>query len=177
MSGTTPVYGFPYPTSSDTPAGHTQIQSLATAVEGKFVTSDASIVTAVRLQQDLEAVASSDFTIPATTPADVSGATLTFTTATTNQTCIVDVVWDFRCTVTGTGYCYGEVVVDGVLDSRKTLFVVQAAETRMPGCFRKKFILASAGSHTIKLQGHKDSGSGTALFCAGTTVLSVSVHT
>ncbi len=176
MSGTTPVYGFPYPTSSDTPAGHTQMQSLATAVENKFVTSDASIATAVRLQQDLEAVASSDFTIPVTTPADIPGATLTFTTATTNQTCIVEVTWDFRCTATGTGYCYGEVVVDGVLDGRKSLFVVTAAETRLPGFFRKKYTLASAGSHTIKLQGHKDSG-GTALFCAGTTVLGVCVHT
>lgn len=43
MAGTTPVYGFPYPTSSDIPAGHTQIQSLATAVEGKFVTNDATV--------------------------------------------------------------------------------------------------------------------------------------
>lgn len=43
MSGTTPTYGFPYPTSSDTPAGHTQMQALATAIEGKFVTNDATV--------------------------------------------------------------------------------------------------------------------------------------
>lgn len=40
MAGTTPTYGFPYPTASDTPAGHTQMQSLATAIEAKFITND-----------------------------------------------------------------------------------------------------------------------------------------
>lgn len=43
MAGTTPTYGFPYPTASDTPAGHTQMQSLATAIEAKFITTDAAL--------------------------------------------------------------------------------------------------------------------------------------
>jgi hypothetical protein len=176
MAGTTPVYGFPYPTASDTPAGHTQMQSLATAIENKIVTVDATFNNTVRLLQELEASATSDFTLPATTPADVPGATLTFTTTTANQVAIITATWDFRCTVTGTGYCYGEFVVDGVLNARKSLFVVQSAETRLPGFIQRKVTLASAGSHTIKLQGHKDSGSGTAIFCADTTVLAVSVH-
>lgn len=41
MAGTTPTYGFPYPTASDVPAGHTQMQALATALEAKIVAMDA----------------------------------------------------------------------------------------------------------------------------------------
>lgn len=41
MAGTTPTYGFPYPTASDTPAGHTQMQALAESLEAKIVAMDA----------------------------------------------------------------------------------------------------------------------------------------
>jgi|SRR5215217_2250643 len=43
----TPTYGFPYPVSNDSPNGAAQIQALATAVEGKFVTVDAAINTII----------------------------------------------------------------------------------------------------------------------------------
>jgi len=43
MAGTTPTYGFPYPTASDTPAGHTQMQSLATAVENQLIITDGNV--------------------------------------------------------------------------------------------------------------------------------------
>lgn len=43
MAGTTPTYGFPYPTASDTPAGHTQMQALATAVENRIVQLDPAV--------------------------------------------------------------------------------------------------------------------------------------
>jgi hypothetical protein len=43
MAGTTPVYAFRYPTSTDSPAGHTQMQNLATDVENKIVLVDAAI--------------------------------------------------------------------------------------------------------------------------------------
>lgn len=33
MAGSTPNYGWPYPTSSDTPAGHTQMQNLGTSAD------------------------------------------------------------------------------------------------------------------------------------------------
>lgn len=38
----TPVYAFPYPSVTDAPNGPSQIQSLATAVESKFITVDAT---------------------------------------------------------------------------------------------------------------------------------------
>ena len=43
MSGTTSTYGFPYPTASDVPAGHTQIQSLAQAVEDRIELLDPAV--------------------------------------------------------------------------------------------------------------------------------------
>lgn len=129
-------------------------------------------IQAINFQQDLEAVASGDFTLT-TSVSDITGATLTFTTANANAVIVVEATWDWRLTATGTGYCYGEINVDGTTDSRKTLFVAQSVETRLPGFLRKKFTLAAAGSHTVKLQCHKDSAGGTALFCGGTTVLSV----
>jgi hypothetical protein len=129
-------------------------------------------IQAINFQQDLEAVASGDFTLT-TSVSDITGASLTFTTANANAVIVVEATWDWRLTALGTGYCYGEINVDGTTDSRKSLFVVQSVESRLPGFLRKKFVLASAGSHTVKLQCHKDSAGGTAFFCGGTTVLSV----
>lgn len=129
-------------------------------------------IQAINFQQDLEAVASADATIT-TSVADIAGATLTFTTANANSVIKVEATWDWRLTALGTGYCYGEINVDGTTDNRKSLFVAQSVETRLPGFLSKKFVLASAGTHTVKLQCHKDSSGGTAFFCGGTTVLSV----
>lgn len=129
---------------------------------------------AVPLLQELEAVCSADTTINTGAPADVTGATLTFNTTVANAIAKVEVTWDWRLTATGTGYCYGEINVDGTVEpTRKALFLAQNAETRLPGFTSKKFVLAAPGSHTIKLQCHKDIAAGTALFCGGTTVLSV----
>lgn len=132
-------------------------------------------IQAVHFPQSLEAVASADATLT-TSVADIAGATLTFTTVNPNAVAVVEATWDWRLTATGTGYCYGELNVDGTTDTRKTLFVAQSVETRLPGVLRKKYILASAGSHTVKLQCHKDSSSGTAFFCGLTTVLSVDLY-
>jgi hypothetical protein len=43
MAGSTSTYGFPYPTASDIPAGHTQIQSLAQAVEDRIELLDPAV--------------------------------------------------------------------------------------------------------------------------------------
>lgn len=45
MAGTTPIYGFPYPSPGDPPDGAAQIQSLATAVEARFVIKDTQPLT------------------------------------------------------------------------------------------------------------------------------------
>lgn len=43
MAGSTSTYGFPYPTASDTPAGHTQMQALAQAVEDRIELLDPAV--------------------------------------------------------------------------------------------------------------------------------------
>ena len=61
MAGTTPTYGFPYPTASDTPAGHTQMQSLATAVENQLIVTDTNVA-AARILSDVPVTANSSST-------------------------------------------------------------------------------------------------------------------
>lgn len=114
-----------------------------------------------------EALATSDLTVPQTTPTDIPGATVTFTTTNANAIAVAQYTFDLRLTVTGTGYVYGEVSVDASTQSQKALSVFQSAETRVSTGFTKRITLASAGSHTIKLQAHKDSAGGTAFMAGG----------
>lgn len=129
---------------------------------------------AVPIQQSLEAPATGDATLT-TSAADVPGASITFNTTSANAVALITVEWDWRLTATGTGYCYGEFAIDGATDARKALFVAQSAETRLTGFLQKRAVLVAPGSHTIKLQCHKDIAAGTAIFCRDTTVLSINL--
>lgn len=92
-----------------------------------------------------------------TTSTDITGATVTFTTSKNNCPVVITCCYDMRITATGTGYCYGQVAVDGVTNAKQALFVAQSAETRVAQSFTFYTTLASSGSHTIKLKGKKDS--------------------
>jgi hypothetical protein len=173
MAGTTPTYGFRYQTVSDVPNGAIASQNLATDVENKIVTVDASILSHV--PTSLEQAATSDTTM-STTPGDVNGASLTFSTTVANTIAVVTVEWDWRLFIAGTGYCYGIINVDGSDLTRKSLFVAQSAETRLQGFMRQRVNLAATGPHTIKLRCQKDGAGGTALFCGDTTVLSIDLY-
>jgi hypothetical protein len=169
MSGTTPTYGFPYPTASDTPAGHTQMQSLATAVENTIISKESRIAAMeVKFPRTFEASTSADLTL-GTASADATGGSVSFTLTATSIV-IVACTFDMRLTVLGTGYCYGQFAVDGVTNGASSLFVAQSVETRVNMARTERLSLA-AGAHTIKLQGRKDSSSGTALICAGSTLV------
>jgi hypothetical protein len=119
--------------------------------------SDLAVFNSIRV---LSGFATSDHTITQST-ADIGGATVTFTTFTANAIAEVTCNFDFRLTVLGTGYCYGEFAVDGSTHAKKALFVYQSVETRAPGSFTIPVTLVSTGSHTIKLQTHKDAATGT----------------
>jgi hypothetical protein len=123
---------------------------------------------------ELEQECTADYTITGAY-GDVTGATITFTTSVTNAVVIIQGDFDFRLTATGTGYCYGAVMIDGVRHARQRLFLFQSTETREGSPLRIKATLAAAGSHTIKLQAKKDSV-GTALFCANSTYLALTVY-
>lgn len=137
----------------------------------KIRASDLNRACPVEFEQEV----TSDYTITSSY-ADVTGASITITTSVPNAVCIIDVDIDFRLTVTGTNYCYGAVMIDGVRHARQRLMLFQNAETRDGNRLRIRTTLAAAGSHTIKLQAKKDSGSGTGIFCANTTVLSLTVY-
>jgi hypothetical protein len=107
--------------------------------------------------------------------ADITNATITFTTTVPNSIVIIDADFDLRMYAAGVGYCYGAAMIDGVLHARQCLQVAQTTETRVHGRLRIKTTLATAGSHTIKLQGKKD-GAGGGLFVAGQTVLGLTVY-
>lgn len=124
---------------------------------------------------ELEQASTADTTI-GTSYADITGATLTFTTTVPNAVVVINADFDLRTIATGTGYCYGAVMVDGVLNTtRQSLQVFQSAESRSQAHLRIVQTLATAGSHTIKLQCKKDSA-GTAVFASPTTVLGVTVY-
>jgi hypothetical protein len=123
---------------------------------------------------ELEQASTADYTLTGSF-ADITGATLTFTTSVPNAVTIIDADFDLRMYAAGVGYCYGAAMIDGVLNARQCLQVAQTTETRVHGRLRIKTTLASAGSHTIKLQGKKD-GAGGGLFVAGQTVLGLTVY-
>lgn len=136
----------------------------------KIRASDLNFATGTEYEQECTA----DYTITGSY-GDVTGATITFSTSVANAVCIINADYDFRLVTTGTGYCYGAVMIDGTRHARQRLFTFQSAETRTGGHMRIKTTLASTGSHTIKLQAKKDSA-GSALFAATSTVLGLTVY-
>lgn len=57
MAGSTSTYGFPYPTASDSPAGHTQMQALAQAVEDRIELLDPAISPVTQIGFEVQSTA------------------------------------------------------------------------------------------------------------------------
>lgn len=124
----------------------------------------------------VEAQANGDLTL-GTGVADIPGTTISITTTQPNIVTTIQATYDWRLVNTGTGYCYGEIAVNNTTMGRRALFTAQDVETRLTGGFHYRFVLGAAGTHTIKLQGHKDINAGTAVFAGGgTTGLLVNVY-
>lgn len=100
-----------------------------------------------------------------TTLTDVPGATVTFSTINANATARVWTKFDWDLTGTGTGFANGYLVADSVPQLAVNL-VAQSVETRATSGQVYDITLAAAGSHTLKLAGNKDVGSGTVTFNA-----------
>lgn len=88
------------------------------------------------------------------TDADVTDATVTFTTLTDNATYYAFGVWDFNATggVPGASST-GRLVIDGATQSPLATFRGDAANDRGTCPQNYSGTLTSAGSHTLKLQG------------------------
>jgi len=120
-----------------------------------------------------DVVCTSNFDLP-TTSTDVAGATVTFTTVRPGAVARIRGTFDFELISTGTGYCHGNCYVDGVIaaGNREAIFS-GSATMRFPGSQQWLATLDTAGSHTIKLRGHKDVNGGQARFYSTHTSLQV----
>lgn len=159
---TTPVYGFPYPTTSDSPHGPNNMSALALAVEARFVAVAAT--NAKRLQAFL----TTDYTVT-TSEADLGGASLTFTTTGPNALAVVHATYECRGITPGYGYIRCRLMVDGVTQTREVLFTAASGETRSTVDLDLDVTLAAVGSHTLKLRALQTTGGGSAAIVGGST--------
>jgi len=118
-----------------------------------------------------QAVASSSLTRTDTTYADITGATVTFTTAAANATYAVIAFFDCAVGTTSTTTdMNGRIVVDGVADSGLAKHQMDNLDRDTVGTTAKG-TLALAGSHTIKLQGALSAAAGSGTFQTFTNLL------
>lgn len=103
--------------------------------------------------QVYEAVESGVLTTTSTTYQDIPDATVTFSTETDDAVIVVDAEFDCAVGNIGTGNdMNGRVMVDGVAGTRLAKHQMDNLDRDSVYMF-EKFTLASAGSHTVKLQG------------------------
>lgn len=136
-------------------------------------------ITAARLNRlgavTYEAVASASLTRTTTTYADVPDATVTFSTVAANAVIVVDA--EFDCAVGGisaTTDMNGRINVDGVAGTRLSKHQMDTLDRDTDYVF-EKFTLASAGSHTVKLEGALSAAAGSGTFQTFTS-LKVTVY-
>jgi hypothetical protein len=96
-----------------------------------------------------------------TVATDIPGATLTFTTTVPNATAIVDAAFDFSKTAHALA-ASGALLVDGVMQTAGCQFsdAANVISERMTLGQTWRVVLASAGSHTCKLQAWKSAAVG-----------------
>lgn len=136
-------------------------------------------ITAARLNRlapvTYEAIESGILTRTTTTYADIPDATVTFSTVAANAVIVVDAEFDCAVGTLSAGTdMNGRVMVDGVAGTRLAKHQMDDEDRDSVYMF-EKFTLASAGSHTVKLQGALSAASGSGTFQAFTS-LKVTVY-
>lgn len=113
-----------------------------------------------------------------TSDQDVAGASVTFSTNSSNAVYSVVASFDAYLAAAGAGVTFiGSLMVDGVLDAGGSFtFSGQTTGDRGTICGIWTGTLPSSGSHTLKLRGRKDINSGTLQFIANSTQLIVTVY-
>ena len=110
------------------------------------------------------AQASSALTKTDTTFADITGASITFTTAAANAEYTVDAVFDCAVgTTSASTRMLGRIVTDGVAESGFGIHEMDNLDRDSVATVAKG-TLAAAGSHTIKLQGALSAAAGSGTF-------------
>lgn len=121
----------------------------------------------------VSAACSGNLTTSSATPADIAGATVTFTTAQANASVMVIGVFDMTTSSTG-GNGVGTCVLDGSTQSGQAVHGLVTTSDRDTVSQVWNVTLSSAGTHTIKLQGSA-TASGTVVFSNTHTTITVLV--
>lgn len=183
MAGTTPTYAFPYPTAGDTPAGHTQIQALAVAVENKLITNDASITSLLAGGQPKGSqVGYAEIT---TSSATWNSATKVVTNLTTTFTGITGAVYEieadftWQCATASNNDAFaigwrlggaGTVVnTDPIVGPRQSRSHPDGTGLNAMHLYGR-FTAVASGTHCVAVIGWKPTGNtgATGLFCSNT---------
>lgn len=115
-------------------------------------------------------------TVTTATYADITGCSITLTTAAANAVYMAEAVFDANVTVvSGTSLMVGRLLVDGVTDSGIAVYAMDTTD-RATIAMRWRGLLASAGSHTLKLQGANSGAAGTGVFQQDDTKLQVTIY-
>jgi hypothetical protein len=92
------------------------------------------------------------------TEADITGATLTFSTVGTNTVCVVIGCFNFSIATGATGSVDGKCNVDAVNQADFCRLALSATSMQCEGTQVWMVSLAASGSHTIKLRAVNNSG-------------------
>jgi hypothetical protein len=119
--------------------------------------------------------ATADYTVT-NAQADVTGATASYTTSRANVKAVITVTFDVDITTSGTGLLTGQVLVDGAAQTPKVVINDPGAVDRRSGSITTSVVLATAASHTIKLQIAKANAGGTAVAKQDNTRVTVTIY-
>lgn len=109
--------------------------------------------------------------------ADVTGASITFTTTTAGATVVAYFTGDHSVTVASAGTVSITFLnIDGVDDNARQGLLDLRTLTRVTVQQTYKFTLPSAGSHTVKMRCQKTVAAGTDQLQAGHSVLGLAVY-
>lgn len=165
--GVTSNYGLPYAEGSDSPNGAVQEKALADATDAALTTVASTAAT--NLSAGLAPVVAKVGRLfgarlasnqGVTSLADLTGVSVTFTTAAPNTLCQITATLDAQ--TTGGNYCEGVINIDGTDQPWKCHAESDGIGGPDTGGQCVTFTIPSTGSHTIKMRAVQSGGSTTA---------------
>lgn len=152
MAAVTTNYSLPYQELGDPPDGADLGADLAAAVDAQLVLVNAKPI--------MTGAACSTNVALTTTEVDITGATVTFSTTKTNARYLVNASFYMAATTGNVNVATGKLAVDGVNQAAQANFTGVATLERANVAQSWVGTLAAAGSHTLKLRGVLNVGTG-----------------
>lgn len=124
----------------------------------------------------LSAACTLGLTQTTTTPADIPGCSITLTTANPNASVLVIGVFDISVVTGAAAVAVGNCVVDGSAQNGEATQQLVTTGLRQTVSQVWNVVLATATSHTIKLQGALTANAGSATYNSTHTTLTLTVY-